>query len=281
MKSFSVGPRRERFRSIPCPLCGSGRSARRFEGRGYRFVTCLGCGLVYQNPQPLPAELPGRYGRSYFEYERRNEGNFFRLMELGLRDIGFPRLAESLHRPRRALDVGCATGMLLESLRSGGWEVQGLDLCRQSARYAQAKRGVPVFVGTLEQACFPDSSFTLVHFSHLIEHLPDPAGFLREVHRILRPEGYAVVTTPNIDGLQARLFRERWRSAIADHLCLFSRKTLGRLLSDSGFRVLKIQTWGGLAAGTAPAWLKRPADVLAKRLGFGDVVLMLVRKQTG
>jgi 2-polyprenyl-3-methyl-5-hydroxy-6-metoxy-1,4-benzoquinol methylase len=168
--------------------------------------------------------------------------------------------------------------MLLESLRADGWEVQGLDLCRQSAGYAQAKRGVPVFVGTLEQARFPDASFGLVHFSHLIEHLPNPAGFLREVHRILRPEGYAVVTTPNIDGLQARLFRERWRSAISDHLCLFSRKTLRRLLSDSGFRVLKTQTWGGLAAGTAPAWLKRPADVLAKRLGFGDVVLMLVCK---
>jgi hypothetical protein len=87
-----------------------------------------------------------------------------------------------------------------------------------------------------------------------------------------------VATTPNIDGLQARLFRERWRSAIADHLCLFSKKTLRRLLAASGFRVLKTQTWGGLAAGTAPGWLKRSADLLAKRLGFGDVVLMLVAK---
>ncbi len=278
MKTYSAGPRRERFRPIPCPLCGSGRCARRFEGRGYRFVTCLDCRLVYQNPQPLPSGLPGRYGQSYFEYERCNEGNFFRLMELGLRDIDFASLSEGLPRPRRVLDVGCATGMLLASLRAGGWEVQGLDLCRQSARFAQKERGVPVFVGTLEQVRFPDASFHLVHFSHLIEHLPDPVGFLREVHRILRPEGYAVVTTPNIDGLQARLFRGHWRSAIADHLCLFSKRTLHRLLAGSGFRVLKTQTWGGLAAGTAPGWLKRPADVLAKRLGFGDVVLMLVRK---
>jgi 2-polyprenyl-3-methyl-5-hydroxy-6-metoxy-1,4-benzoquinol methylase len=281
MKTFSVGPRRERFRTVPCPLCGSERQAVRLIGQGYRFVDCLDCRLTYQNPQPLFDDLARRYGPSYFQYERANEANFFRLMELGLQDIGFHRLAESLPAPRRLLDVGCATGLLLERLRSEGWEVQGLDLCRQSARYAEARRGVPVFVGTLEQARFPDESFSLVHFSHLIEHLPDPAGFLREVRRILRPQGLAVVTTPNIDGLQARLFRERWRSAIADHLCLFSRRTLRRLLESCGFQVLKIQTWGGLAQGAAPGWLKRPADILAKRLGFGDVVLMLAGKQMG
>jgi 2-polyprenyl-3-methyl-5-hydroxy-6-metoxy-1,4-benzoquinol methylase len=281
MKTFSVGPRRERFRPVPCPLCGSERAAVRIAGKGYRFVECLDCRLTYQNPQPLFDDLARRYGQSYFRYEKANEANFFRLMELGLQDIGFGALAASLPAPRRALDVGCATGMLLERLRSEGWEVQGLDLCRQSALYAGAKRGVPVFVGTLEQARLPDESFSLVHFSHLIEHLPDPAAFLREVRRILRPQGLAVVTTPNIDGLQARLFRERWRSAIADHLCLFSTRTLRRLLESCGLRVLKIQTWGGLAQGTAPRWLKRPADVLAKRFGFGDVVLMLVGKQTG
>ena len=48
---------------------------------------------------------------------------------------------------------------------------------------------------------------------------------------------------------------------------------LRRMLEGSGFRVLKVVTWGGLAAGTAPPWLKRPADRLAKRWGFGDVML--------
>jgi 2-polyprenyl-3-methyl-5-hydroxy-6-metoxy-1,4-benzoquinol methylase len=281
MKTFSVGPRRERFRTIPCPLCSSRRCKERIRGKGFRFVTCLDCRLAYQNPQPEFSDLTRRYGQSYFEYERRNEANFFRLMELGLEDVGFERLAESLPRPRRVLDVGCATGMLLERLRAGGWEVQGLDLCRESALYARGKRGIPVFVGTLEQARFADESFEAIHFSHLIEHLPNPAGFLVEVRRILRPGGYAVVTTPNINGLQARLFGERWRSAIADHLCLFSRRTLRRMLESTGLRVLKTQTWGGLALGTVPGWLKHPADVLAKRLGFGDVVLMLVQKQTG
>jgi hypothetical protein len=81
-----------------------------------------------------------------------------------------------------------------------------------------------------------------------------------------------------VDGFQARLFRERWRSAIADHLMLFSKRTLRSLLVRSGFRVLEVRTWGGLAKGAAPAWIKRPFDRLAKPLGFGDVVLMLADK---
>jgi hypothetical protein len=87
-----------------------------------------------------------------------------------------------------------------------------------------------------------------------------------------------VVTTPNVDGLQARLFRGLWRSAIADHLTLFSVRTLRRLLEDCGFEVLAVQTWGGLAKGTVPAWLKGPVDRWAKRRGHGDVVLMLGRR---
>jgi hypothetical protein len=59
---------------------------------------------------------------------------------------------------------------------------------------------------------------------------------------------------------------------------LFSKRTLKAILEQTGFQVLKVKTWGGLAKGAAPGWIKRPADVLAKRLGFGDVVLMLGRK---
>jgi 2-polyprenyl-3-methyl-5-hydroxy-6-metoxy-1,4-benzoquinol methylase len=154
-----------------------------------------------------------------------------------------------------------------------------VDVCRESAEYGKAHRGVDIFPGTLEEARFGDNTFGAVHFSHLIEHVPDPRGFLGEVRRILAPGGWALITTPNIDGFQARLFGKGWRSAIADHLVLFSKKTLQNLVRDSGFDVQQCVTWGGLAVGTAPAIIKRPADSLAKRWGFGDVVMVLAAKR--
>ena len=279
MKTYSTAPGRERSRTVACNLCGSRRHRTALASRDYRFVRCSECGLVFQNPQPVFEDLRFRYGPDYFEYELRNEENFFHLMRLGLEDIRFFERTAALDRNRRFLDVGCATGMLLGYMRDRGWDVQGVELCRESAEHGMRLRKLDIHIGTLEEAGFPDSHFPVVHFSHLIEHVPDPRAFLTEVRRILVPGGYLVVVTPNIAGLQAWLFRERWRSAIADHLTLFSRATLYRMLGACGFRVLDTVTWGGLAKGSAPGIVKRPVDYLAKKLGFGDVVLMLGHKR--
>ena len=278
MKTYSTIPGQERSRIIACNLCGGRRHRRTLHSRDYVFVRCADCGLSFQNPQPVFDDLKFRYGQNYFEYELNNEENFFHLMKLGLQDIRFFERTSNLDRSRSFLDVGCATGMLLEYMRERGWNVRGVELCRESAEYGMRTKNIDIFIGTLEEASFPDSCFPVIHFSHLIEHVPDPRAFFLEVRRILIPGGYVVVVTPNIDGLQARLFRERWRSAIADHLTLFSKTTLRKMLVATGYEVLQTVTWGGLAKGSAPAAVKRPVDFLAKRLGFGDVVLMLARK---
>ena len=278
MKTYSSAPGAERLEAVACPLCGGTRAVRYLACDGFAFVRCRDCRVVYQNPRPVFDDLRRRYAADYFSYEINNERGFFGLMQMGLRDIDFARVTESLPMPRRFLDVGCATGMLIESMRGQGWDVQGVDVCRESAEYGATHRGVRIFAGTLEEAHFPEASFSAIHFSHLIEHLPDPRGFLIEVRRILVPGGCIIVTTPNVDGFQARLFGKEWRSAIADHVVLFSRTTLRRLLVETGFTVRRSVTWGGLAQGTAPASLKKPVDVLAKRWGFGDVVLFLATK---
>jgi len=284
-KTYSSPPGNERMETVPCPLCGSSRWRHFLACDGFGFVRCRDCAIVYQNPRPVFDDVRRRYGADYFSYELENERNFFGLMRLGLEDIRFRERTARFGAgpdsavPRTLLDIGCATGMLIESMREEGWKVRGVDVCRESAEYGKSHRGVDIFPGTLEEAHLPDASFGVVHFSHLIEHVPDPRAFLAEVKRILAPEGMAVITTPDIDGLQARLFGKGWRSAIADHLVLFSRRTLRRLVMESGFDLRQSVTWGGLAVGTAPSLIKRPVDRLAKKWGFGDVVMILAAKR--
>jgi 2-polyprenyl-3-methyl-5-hydroxy-6-metoxy-1,4-benzoquinol methylase len=277
-KTYSSVPVAERFQTSPCPLCGAAGRSPFLSCDGFSFVRCSECSAIYQDPSPVFEDLRRRYGEGYFAYEHGNESNFFHLMELGLKDVDFDDRTASLREPRTFLDIGCATGMLIESMKRKGWTVKGVDICRESAEYGRRTRGVDIFPGTLQEARFADNSFSVVHFSHLIEHVPDPRGFLAEVRRVLKPGGLAVITTPNVDGFQARLFRAGWRSAIADHLVLFSRRTLGRVLDEAGFRTLRTVTWGGLAIGSAPLAIKKPMDRLAKKLGFGDVVLFLAQK---
>jgi 2-polyprenyl-3-methyl-5-hydroxy-6-metoxy-1,4-benzoquinol methylase len=279
IKTFTSPRGEEKLIVTHCKICGSKRFREVYGVQSSIFVRCLSCGVVYQNPVPGSEDLANRYTSDYFEYEFNNESNFFGLMKLGLADIGFDKMEKAGFENTNFLDIGCATGMLLEHMKNAGWRVSGVDICPQSARYGTEKRNVPIFAGTLEDARFPDKHFSIIHFSHLIEHVTDPKTFMSEVRRILSDSGMAIITTPNIEGFQARLFGKSWRSAIPDHIHLFSKRTLSRLIVDSGFKVMKTVTWGGIAKGAAPQFIKAPLDKLAKKWGFGDVMLILVRKQ--
>ena len=268
----------EEKRLIPCALCGSLVFKPYLYCKSFFYVSCLSCGLVQINPQPVTEAIKRRYGENYLYYELENEDAFFKLQLLGLKDTGFDSLEFAKNEKPSVLDIGCATGKLLAHLREKGWQTTGVEISAPQAEHCRQKRDLDVRNIPLEENRFPSGAFQVVLASHLIEHLNDPAGLVREVSRILVPEGRFFVTTPNIAGFQARLFKDRWRSAICDHLYLFSVKTLSRLLEENGFTIEKRITWGGLAAGTAPAPLKRLFDKAAKRFGFGDVVMMRVKK---
>jgi 2-polyprenyl-3-methyl-5-hydroxy-6-metoxy-1,4-benzoquinol methylase len=166
---------------------------------------------------------------------------------------------------------------LIASLAQRGWSVRGLELSGPQAEYCRA-RGLEVDCASFDGSGLPPGSFDAVTASHLIEHLNRPDNFVREAHRLLKRGGHLYITTPNIDGFQARLFGSRWRSAIFDHLYLFSRRTLAALLEHSGFRVERCRTWGGLAAGIAPRPVKTLFDKAVKTLGMGDVMILRALK---
>jgi 2-polyprenyl-3-methyl-5-hydroxy-6-metoxy-1,4-benzoquinol methylase len=273
MKTFSTIPGRESVRTVACAYCGSRDHTELYKTEQYRFVTCHKCGLVFQNPQPIADDLLNRYSFEYFSYERENEHTFFQLMLRGLEDIGFYQYEPELIGRGRFLDIGCATGKLLECVKERGWREQGVEVCEPAVRYGIEKRGLRIRTGSLEQNRFETDFFSVVHCSHLIEHLPDPAGFFTEINRILIPGGLLIVATPNIDGFQSKLFKEKWRSAIADHVFLYSKKTLRNFLRKYHFSIESLKTWGGLEKGAGPPWIKQLLDRAAKRFGFGDVMI--------
>lgn len=280
MKTYSSIPSPgERLETVLCPVCGQPESQAFWVLDVCVFDRCTGCGHVFQNPRPSSDALGRRYDGDYTRYEVENAGPFLRLMQLGLQDIGFDRIEASLGQERRFLDVGCATGALVEALGARGWQAEGLELCAPSALWGREHRGAVIHIGTLESAAFPDGSFDVVHSSHVIEHVPDPAAFLRETHRILKPGGWCICATPNAASFQARLFGPTWRSAIADHVHLFSLSGLKRLMRNSGLEPVRHKTWGGLASGAGAVVLKPLADRLAKLTGMGDVMIILARKQ--
>ena len=284
LKPWSTPITQESKMAIPCVLCGASSFKSSINCGDFSYVRCTRCSLVQINPQPMEDEVKKRYGElwgeDYLLYELGNEKNFLNLALLALKDAGFDHIEEKLMKvgKARVLDIGCATGALLAELRERGWECTGVEISGPQAEYARLNKNLDIKNKALEENHFSDCSFEIVIASHLIEHLNDPAAFVNEVKRIIIPGGWFILTTPNLAGFQARFFGSKWRSAINDHLYLFSVNTLSALLKKGGFIIEKTVTWGGLAAGIVPPIIKRFFDKAAKRFGFGDVMVIRVKK---
>jgi 2-polyprenyl-3-methyl-5-hydroxy-6-metoxy-1,4-benzoquinol methylase len=259
-----------------CPVCDGEAFKKTYNKKWHSssFVRCDGCGLVFQNPQEDPVKTISRYGEEYFKYEKENEHNFFRLIEMTINDFEILKL---LPAGADVLEVGSATGLFLKFMKEKGYKPVGIEICGDSANYGIKQYGVDIINCSLEDAVF-DRRFDFVHFSHLIEHLNDPFNFLKKVYDLLNDKGYALITTPNSSGLFASYYDEDWRCIVDDHLFLFNKKNLEKLLVKTGFKIIKSMTWGGIPAGKAFHPLKRTFDRFVKFAGVGDVVCFLVSK---
>jgi SAM-dependent methyltransferase len=113
----------------------------------------------------------------------------------------FPRFFRS---GRRALDLGAGSGALALRLREAGWDVVAADM--NPLGY---EGGVPFVQIDFNQQDFASElgpgSFALITSVEVIEHVENPIGFLRNIGRLLRPGGVAVLTTPNVDSTPARI----------------------------------------------------------------------------
>lgn len=257
-----------------CPACGEPRAKRLFRGtdrlyattdRQFHVVECIRCRLIRLDPQPSPAELANYYPRHYW-FNAANEDKVSPLAELYRRlvirdhvqfvDRAVPKTAG---RKAMVLDVGCGGGLLLHYLQRRGHRVAGLDYSIDAAQIAWKTNGVPAFCGMLTQVPLADESCDVVTMFHVLEHLYDPAGYLRTAHRLLRPEGRLVIQVPNASCWQFLLLGEHWNGLdIPRHFWNFRPRDLEVLLDEAGFVITRRKDFSlrdnpaGLATSLAP-----------------------------
>ncbi|MGH7229120.1 MAG: class I SAM-dependent methyltransferase [Nitrospiraceae bacterium] len=146
--------------------------------------------------------------------------------------------AIAARRTGRVLDVGCGDGSFLEALARQGWEVFGTELSESIAATAKKRLGERVRVGAMDEIGFAAASFDLVTFWHVLEHLDDPKLALAEARRLLKADGRVVVAVPNIESLQARMFKEDWfHLDVPRHRWHFSPRTLAAVADRCNLRV--------------------------------------------
>jgi len=92
------------------------------------------------------------------------------------------------------LDVGCGTGGNLPLLAGYG-NVVGIDNSPTAVAYAKTQGYTSVICADASKLPFADNSFDCVVAIDIIEHMQDDSAFVKELHRVLTPEGFAVLST--------------------------------------------------------------------------------------
>ncbi|GEJ58677.1 class I SAM-dependent methyltransferase [Anaeromyxobacter diazotrophicus] len=233
-----------------CYLCGGGALTLRFPARGGAGVShaayactsfghrahgpiwvCEACGFLVQWPAPDPVRLLEAYGAvedPLYLAEKENRYLTFR-RALGL--LGPPA-------GRRLLDVGAYCGIFVDVAREAGFAAEGIELSRWAVREARAQ-GLPVRNETLSEAARAGARYDVLTLWDVIEHLPDPRQELSAAARLLRPGGELHVSTIDARSLFARALGARWPWLMDMHVVYFDRRTLPRLLEETGFRVVR------------------------------------------
>lgn len=98
------------------------------------------------------------------------------------------------------LDIACGSGYGTSLLAKTAKTVYGVDIDADTVAYAQKHYGaqnITFKVGDGERIPLDDNSVDVVVTYETIEHIPDYKKFMKEVSRVLRPDGLAIVSTPN------------------------------------------------------------------------------------
>lgn len=255
-----------------CPLCdGTGHYA--YTGRDllldrpppYSYHQCADCRAVYLHPLPDAATIAGFYPESYSVYKpdaRPKQPGPLERAVLRERFAYSALEAPAFHRVLarlfgalvyresipfvpggRMLDIGCGNGRFLRKMAALGWSCEGVDFSETAVSLCRAA-GLNVHRGDLLSAGLDGASFDLVTARHVIEHVPDPAAFVREAARILKPAGRLLIQTPNSAALGRPWFGAYWyANDVPRHLVLFARPNLDRLAVRCGLAPLEHKTF--------------------------------------
>ncbi len=226
-------------RVVNCNLCGNDQVSLLWYKDRFRYVRCVQCGLVYVNPQLLPAEIERIYDTGYASKSESKP--------LPLDFLVYQPILDWAARYKQQLtflDIGCFKGHLLLAAREQGWSVLGIEISQKAVEYARKEHGLDVFLGPLPEASYPPSHFDVAIMQDVVEHLSSPKLYLQEVFRVLRPGGGIYIETPNFDSATRYVLGKEWSVFFPWHQYYFTPRTLKKMLEEVGFVVRKVRCVG-------------------------------------
>lgn len=256
---------------MSCYICGAKENHLIKHEGVWDVVQCNSCSFVYVTPLPSEQYLHQHY-QTYLPAGEVHIAQW-RTMMVNVFQRSLKAIEAKRGRNKGALlDIGCGYGSFLEIARESGWDVYGLEPCAHARAYAES-RSLNVASEDLFTRAYKREMFDVITLFYVLEHLPDPLKYLKEINRILKPGGLLLVRVPHSTPLVKFLEMLKIPNKIYDvpsHLSDFSPNTIALVLGRTGFG--EIHTFPGGA--TCPhAYINR---VISRSSGLlADCLYML------
>jgi SAM-dependent methyltransferase len=222
--------------AVICPMCKSDDQTLLFHSNnGYPIVRCTNCALVFADDRgsPPPAELYPAFDQSKtpgLERLRYALGVFLRQREAFVRRVT-PR---SVGAMPRLLDFGCGAGAFATWMSRRGYDVVGLEPYSLSERSDETEH-LHFVHSPIENAGDALGQFDVITMWHVLEHLHNPVETLKAIVPHLAPDGVLVISVPNFESWQSRVFEGGWFHLDPPrHLLQFEESTLTDCVSRAG-----------------------------------------------
>lgn len=167
----------------------------------------------------------GKFGSLYFNTTFRPIAEYIKKIKTG-----------------RVLDVGCAYGFMLQRFPNS-FQKFGVDVSEYAVGIARERLPSATFkiMGAEEKLPFEKNFFDIILLNDVLEHLENPKIALKNIWRVLKKGGILYITTPNLNIVRKKIFRNSDKKV--HHISLFPHSNLFSLLNSMGFKIVEHWTF--------------------------------------
>jgi 2-polyprenyl-3-methyl-5-hydroxy-6-metoxy-1,4-benzoquinol methylase len=135
------------------------------------------------------------------------------------------------------LDIGAGTGDFLSVAKENGWHTIGVEPSEKAKAIAK-KKGVS-FVG--ETSELENQSFDVISMWHVLEHVPNLENQIKELKRLLKPNGTLIIAVPNFKSFDAKHYGKFWAAYdVPIHFWHFSKTAIKMLFEKEEMKLVKV-----------------------------------------
>lgn len=220
-----------------CPVCRAPDATYIVRAKDHDVYRCPGCGTHFVDPLPSATTQHALYDDPYAQ---ATTGYYAKAEKKLRRSRRRARLINRFARnPGAFLEVGASGGFMVEAMRELGYTATGVEPDQPGVAYARAHFPQNTFHnGLLSEVASKLDRYDVIYCSEVIEHVPDPRGFVATLAEHLKLGGLLAITTPDVSHWNKPADISRWKEfGPPGHCIYFTPKALRWLLAAHGLAV--------------------------------------------